>query len=819
MNRLNFYLHYALRSLRRDGTRTLLAGLSVTFGVLSLIAMQLLSNALLHGSLYDQHLQLGGDALIIGQNGLSQTLSASDLDQIRLWQQQGVIGAYTPLAQSAATYLRTPNSGRVNFLARAFGFDPASYPLVGDLVLSDPANAKPADVLQHPGDALVTRDVAAADGLHVGDTFTLTGDAAPFQFTVAGIVGATPDERGKQVMYSLDTARLLDNRSDVITSVAAMLGAAPNAAQTLTASPYRVFLAGDRQAALKDSGGASLFDVMLKGAGVLGLLVGGLSVSNTLQVMLARRRLEIAMLKTVGYQRGDLLTLIALETGLIGIVGGLAGALIGTAIAGKLIDVLGSSGAILLPWSPDPLIIVGGVIAGLLTAVVFGMQAILASSATRPIQLLRDLPTKTPAREMIARLALYALLLLIFGLLVGIVLGSALLGIVYVIVGGLGLIVLRVIFWILLWVVTKLPTPPIPTLKLARASLKRRKMQATLSLIALFAGAFAVTFAALAIYAAQSEVSSNRGSDGGYNLMVYTDSANSQQALDQLKGQGAQTPYLSDYVLGSLDNQPVVIEGRSAADLKADLIYTGNWSDSGSSALLPQDQQQAHKIGDTLTLVVNDQTRTVTLAGFYTRTAINSLAGAKGAVIVPRPIAEALGGSRTQVQVIGQFPVASLQAVTMSIGAALPDALVFSRADLNDWQATNFRTLFTFAISIAGLAFVAGAVLIANSAGLTVVERRGEIGIFKAVGYTSGQVLRLFLAEYGFLGTLAGGFGVVGAVAAILLISKSQGATLVIQPWIAAGMLLFSIAVALVSAAVVAWPPTRVRPLDVLRYE
>jgi putative ABC transport system permease protein len=819
MNRLSFYLRYALRSLRRDGTRTLLAGLSVAFGVLSLVAMQSLSTALLHGDTFDQHIQIGGDVSIHAP-GPNQRIDSTTFQQITTWQKQNIIATYTPLAQGSATFLRTPTSGRVTFLSRALGIDPATYPLVGQLVLRDPAGAKAADVLQHPTDALLTRDIADPLGLHVGDSFILSGDGAPVQLTLAGIIAATPDQRGHQVLYSLDTARLIDNRADVITSVVGTLGTAPNAVQTLNASSYPIFIAANRDATTADSAATNLFDLMLKGAGVLGLLVGGLSVSNTLQVILARRKLEIAMLKTVGYQRGDLLTLIALETGLIGIVGGVVGALIGVAITGKLLDVLASSGALLLAWSPDPVIVGGGIAVGLLTAVVFGMQTILASSATRPIELLRDLPTNTPSRDVAARLALYGLLLVIFGLLVGIVLGSIPLGVAFVMIGSLGLVILRAIFWVILWIVTKLPAPPIPSLRLARASLKQRKMLATLSLIALFAGAFSVTFAVLAIYNAQVEVTSHRGSDAGYNLLIYTTIDGADKALGQMTTQGAQSPYLSDYVIGTLDNQSITVEGRSAADLKADLNYTGNWSDTGKVALLAPDASDGHKVGDTLTLQVNNQQQTVTLIGFYTRTAVNSLAATGASVIVPRAVAEALGGTHTQVQVIGQFPVVSLETVTTTIGTALPDALVFSRADLNDSLASTYRTLFTFAISIAGLAFVAGAVLIANSAGLTVVERRGEIGVFKAVGYTSGHVLRLFLSEYGFLGTLAGLFGIVGAVVAILLINVTQpGANLVIEPTIVGGMLLFSIAIALVSAAVVTWPPTRVRPLDVLRYE
>jgi putative ABC transport system permease protein len=281
--------------------------------------------------------------------------------------------------------------------------------------------------------------------------------------------------------------------------------------------------------------------------------------------------------------------------------------------------------------------------------------------------------------------------------------------------------------------------------------------------------------------------------------------------------QGGQSVYVVATVRGTLNDHPTLIEGRSAADLAADLSYTGNWRDDASVALLPPGD--THAVGDLLTLRVNDQTQTVTVIGTYTRTVRNNVAALTDGVIVPRSVAEALGGARTQVQVIGAFPVEQLDAATTGIGTALPDALVFSRADLNDWMATTYRSLFTFAVSIAGLAFVAGAVLIGNSTGLTVVERRGEIGVLKAVGYTSGHVLRLLLAEYGFLGTLAGGFGVAGAIIAILLINDAEGVSLIIEPSIVGGMLLLSIGIALASAAVIAWQPTHVRPLDVLRYE
>ena len=181
---------------------------------------------------------------------------------------------------------------------------------------------------------------------------------------------------------------------------------------------------------------------------------------------------------------------------------------------------------------------------------------------------------------------------------------------------------------------------------------------------------------------------------------------------------------------------------------------------------------------------------------------------------------QSVGEDRTQTRVIGTFSVSMLRDATDALGRALPNALVFSRVDLNDALTATYQALFTFAGAIAGLAFVAGGVLIANAAGLTVIERRREIGIFKAVGYTSGHVMRAIVSEYGILGILSGVSGVTGAVVALELINLSQpGIGLSAEPLILAGMLLLSVAIAVTSAAVVVWQPTRVRPLDVLRYE
>jgi putative ABC transport system permease protein len=347
--------------------------------------------------------------------------------------------------------------------------------------------------------------------------------------------------------------------------------------------------------------------------------------------------------------------------------------------------------------------------------------------------------------------------------------------------------------------------------------------------IALFAGTFSIAMAAMSISNGYERVMGQRGSDEGYNLLVLASPETSEQAAAQMFAQGAQQVYTSYSIDGArLNEQSVTISGRTAADVAADVTIMddtalANWADDAKVALLPVGPyQEQFAVGDKIILQVGEQQLELTISGFYAPpTAANTqFLQPTTAVLVPRQVALALGGERVQTAVMGAFPVAELDATADLLGENLTDALVFSKADLNDALLGIYRALLTFAVSVAGLALVAGAVLIANSAGLLIVERRREIGIFKSVGYTSGHVLRLLLSEYGLLGFMGGAFGIIGVAIALFLINTSTPqAQMTFEPLIGAGMTLLSMLIALGSAALVAWQPTRVRPLDVLRYE
>jgi putative ABC transport system permease protein len=115
---------------------------------------------------------------------------------------------------------------------------------------------------------------------------------------------------------------------------------------------------------------------------------------------------------------------------------------------------------------------------------------------------------------------------------------------------------------------------------------------------------------------------------------------------------------------------------------------------------------------------------------------------------------------------------------------------------------------------------VAGAVLIANAVGLAMLERRREIGIFKALGYTRGRVLASVLLENALLGLLAGVSGMAAVRGAVALTNlRFDRLGMELPATYAVALVALSVALALASAAVVAWRPTSLRPLEVLRAE
>ena len=195
MTLLRFYLRTALAQLRRGEQRVLVALLCVAFGVMSLVAMALVSQSIATAVVLQPANQVGGD-LAIGRQD-SDFIPATALAQLQDLRASGALTRYTLLAQTGTLIFHKPDSGEVIYAPNGFGVDPAVYPLAGQLTLSQPAGQAAAAHLQGPGDVLVTKDLADQNDLHVGDAMILADlrTGTPVTAHIRGILATRPTTR------------------------------------------------------------------------------------------------------------------------------------------------------------------------------------------------------------------------------------------------------------------------------------------------------------------------------------------------------------------------------------------------------------------------------------------------------------------------------------------------------------------------------------------------------------------------------------------------------------------------------------------------
>jgi putative ABC transport system permease protein len=77
----------------------------------------------------------------------------------------------------------------------------------------------------------------------------------------------------------------------------------------------------------------SIINLVVSGIAAISLVVGGIGIANTMYTSVLERTKEIGVMKAVGARKEDILRIFVIESGLLGLVGGAAGAVIGIAFA------------------------------------------------------------------------------------------------------------------------------------------------------------------------------------------------------------------------------------------------------------------------------------------------------------------------------------------------------------------------------------------------------------------------------------------------------------------------------------------------------
>lgn len=814
-----FYISYAWRSLLRGGQRSLLAVACVAFGVLSLVALQELAAIIGDAFLVSPRQVRGGDLVLTRPSGLDEPGHLEDLERM------GARGA--PLATVQARLMKPSGSGRVSIVGEALGIDPQRYPLYGTLSLRHPAGATVAGQLERTGSAIITQDLADQDGLRLGDAIALVGDpkAPPLRLEVTGIADETPARTGRAVFFSLETVRTagLGGATHLVVrhpDPPAILAQLESAGYEVTEVPL--------EARSQES---DLFRFMLAATGILGLLIGGIGAANTMQVLLARRSEEIATLKTLGYRQGHLLWLFGIEAVLLGLAGSAVGVALGLLVARFFMNLLDGLVPYLLVYRVPPAIIPGGLLVGVVTTLIFGLVAIVRASEVRPSSLLRGMTEPLRGRRRAATFGLYAVLFGLFGLLSSSVLESALRGF-GVVAGGLFLLgLLALVLGAVLLGVVRIPLPGLPLLSMARRNLRHQPIRSIFGLVALFVGTYAIGFASITLLNASERFRERQVELAGVNLRIYATREDEPALLAKVDELGVTAVYTefstearvfdsADSLLHGLDT----VIGRRRPDLLEQMALTDSLEvpyEEAAYVIQAQALRHGLAVGDTLRLSTGHGEVRVRLAGiFRSRLGAFALSGPPSGLVVGEPVARQLSGSNSPIQMSLAADSDRLAEIAEAIGVAVPQSVVIGKDTVFGIINAAFRGVFWFAVSVATLALLAGTVLIANAVGLSMVERKRELGILKAIGYGSRQVLGVVILENGLLGLISGVLGVAALLVTVVVVNLMQPAA-ELSLSVGQAMLLTTVAVvlAVVSAVLVAWRPTHVRPLEVLRGE
>jgi ABC-type antimicrobial peptide transport system permease subunit len=167
-----------------------------------------------------------------------------------------------------------------------------------------------------------------------------------------------------------------------------------------------------------------------------------------------------------------------------------------------------------------------------------------------------------------------------------------------------------------------------------------------------------------------------------------------------------------------------------------------------------------------------------------------------------------------------QFTNATADAAASALNRDLPQVYAFNIIALVPLIDRILDRATVFPLVLAALSLFAGAVIIANTVALAVLERRREIGVMKALGARSRTILQLLLLESGLVGLMGGAMGMAMAViASAVLDAETLNISSHFDPIIIGGLILLAVILALVASIISAFPASREKPLIVLRYE
>ncbi len=127
---------------------------------------------------------------------------------------------------------------------------------------------------------------------------------------------------------------------------------------------------------------------VLVGIAAISLLVGGVGITNSMYTSILERTKDIGIMKAIGAQNKDILFIFLIESGLMGLVGGIFGVIIGTLLSYGISQYATQSGFKLI-FSINPGLVMFGLLFAFCIGMISGMIPARQASKLKPVDALR----------------------------------------------------------------------------------------------------------------------------------------------------------------------------------------------------------------------------------------------------------------------------------------------------------------------------------------------------------------------------------------------------------------------------------------------
>lgn len=892
MNKFPFLFRYTLAHLNRSRQRSLFVLFCIAAGVTAIVSLRTLG--LMIGDALTGNLQLANradivirapatdsepntsDAALFQESTLlfPRSFSEQGIHQIQSWAAQN--GVETSLALRANQRpVSVSSADGASEPTLLFFIEPDKYPFYDTLDILQPAGATLAESLAAANRVVISQNLAEKLNLGTGDTLQISGVPGPLQVTA---IVSNDSESSLQDLntlffpylylpYQMGQTALGVQANTIYLRIppAADVAALQNSlAQTFPG--LDIVSTVDLQA--QNSRISEQINRLITTLGLVSLLIGGIGIINTMNVVVQRRAGELAVLKTLGVSGRQIMLLFLIESLFLGIAGSLLGTLLGLI----LVLALRGLGERLLTQSLSfaiyPQAILMGLILGVVVTLVFGFLPVISASRVRPNAVLSPQETAIPPVGRGLSLAVIAAMTFVIGLIVGVILDSYSQGLLIAYGAIFALGVLTWLLWCLIWLLGRLPTFGSIRLKLAQRFISTQRGRMASTLLAMIIGVFSLSLILLMTQTVISAIEHIAEEQLGGNVLAIPSSlaasdelAQKIDALPQVDAWRHETLYTAQLVAlnGNHDIGALLADAAdqaaSAANGEIDtteaLAQLTQLAQRFSIEILPANTEPPGEIisgdthvgqngdrillynteavqrlnlhpGDTLTLQFDaDHIRTVIVQGIMALPSSDSIIqiriGSVQAALAPAAVIPA-GIQPTPSPFSLTVDAAAVDETVAQLGE-IPGVFVLKTSQFNAFLSRLLEQLTALPLLIAVLALFSSSVIIANTVSLATQERRRQIGIMKALGLPARQVLALLLLENGLIGLLGGLLGTGGGVLLVWLTDlAADNAGTIPLPTILS-LIALALALTLAATLLTAYSAAKTPPLLVLRYE